>query len=729
MARIRIAELQYNVVARTNDFLKGMRQVEGRLRYAQRQVKNLGESLTRSLAPATAAVIGLAVAGQRLGNSLESVSEELGINTTALQALRQVTAQNGETNERLTKSLRNITDRTAQAAAGNESMLRHFRALNIDIDKFIKLPTERRLEEIAKAQASATNEAEAHAAVMGIVGVFSGPKMMRTLRDLARRGYGEVERAAQRAGMVMQRSTIDKMAEINQKIEDVILQARIFGAELAVYVIRPLEKLDKALGVSSRIGELTHWFTSLDEEAKKLIGTISLFVATIGPLILVLAATLTPLIAMVGMLAKLKAAFLAGWAVIKAGIGVLTLIGAKVIAIVAVFGLALAAVLAFTGALDGIGKSLIGERLTVQLKIFSLRLIQTASDWGLELVKQIGLAPRYIAAAIGSAMAYVNWQFSNGLLDTIVDVAGAVVDKIGGAFRIVGTAFFNLISNLFDVYINSVKQSLNFLIRQVNKNPFFQIDTLEVQEGLTFQSAVADAVKPLADALFAPSSQTGDSFSIADEFRSRLGDTSTGVPAMISDLQDRIGDGIDGLIETQRERLDVLNRAAEEAGDSVRDFSEGLQSATGSLGESAEYSDEARELAQKTLDQIKAGRLSTTRETREEAEAILRGEAIYGDSVRFRRFATMQRPDASYVRDGAEAVGLGDWSSLDAGPSWERSGRRLVSWGDGSPIEPKVEKNVRNGDDTGHQIVAAVENMEGKMDELAEAWKLSFAPN
>lgn len=719
MARLRVAELQYNVKANTSDFSQGMQRAERELKKAQRAVREIGESITKIFAPATAAVIGLAIAGQRLGNTLEDVAEELGITTTALQALRNVTSQNGETNERLTKTLRNLSDRTAQAAAGNESMRKHFAALNLDVEQFIKLPLERQLEAVAFAQDRATNKAQAHSAVMGILGTFSGPKMMRTLRDLARRGYPEVQRAAERAGMVMSTETIAKMAEIGQKVSDVITQLRIFGAEVAVYLIKPLEELDKKLGVTKKVGELTIWFKSLHEETKEAIGTIALLTATIGPLIIGLSVLIGSTVTLVGLVAKMKFAFVAGWAAIKSGGVVLAVVLKPITAIVLGITAAIAATLAFTNALDGVGKSLIGERLTVQLKIFSIKFLQTATDWGLEMLRQIALLPRYIAAFIGTAVAYVNWQFENGLMDAIVETSKAILSKIGDAFKSVASAFMKLLDGLFKVFINSVKEDLNGLIARANKIRGVNISSFTVDENLTIQKALADAFKPIADALFAPSEQTGDTFDLRKEFSDRLGDTSTGVPGMLADLQDRVAAGMDGLIKVQEDRLKNLGDSTAKAAESTDKLGAAATKAADALTESAEYSEDAKKLAQKTLDDIASGKLGTTKATRLEAEAILRGEAISGESTRFRRFATAEKP----AEQGMEPFGIR--RPLNALSS-DFSGKiRQESSVQASAI--KIEEARQKTEQT-REEVAALEDISSKLDALAEGWRKAFEP-
>lgn len=719
MARLRVAELQYNVKANTSDFSKGMQRAERELKKAQRAVREIGESITKIFAPATAAVIGLAIAGQRLGNTLEDVAEELGITTTALQALRNVTSQNGETNERLTKTLRNLSDRTAQAAAGNESMRKHFAALNLDVEQFIKLPLERQLEAVAFAQDRATNKAQAHSAVMGILGTFSGPKMMRTLRDLSSRGYPEVQRAAEEAGMVMSTETIAKMAEIGQKVSDVITQLRIFGAEVAVYLIKPLEELDKKLGVTKKIGELTNWFKSLHEETKEAIGTIALLTATIGPLIIGLSLLIGSAVTLVGLVAKMKFAFVAGWAAIKAGGVVLAAVLKPITAIVLGITAAIAATLAFTNALDGVGKSLIGERLTVQLKIFSIKFLQTATDWGLEMLRQIALLPRYIAAFIGTAVAYVNWQFENGLMDTIAEAGKEVLNTIGNAFARVGNAFFDLIKGLFSVFVNSVKADLNWLIAQANKVLGTSFEELPTDENLTIQKAIADAFKPITDALFSASKQTGDTFDLRKEFSDRLGDTSTGVPAMLADLQDRAAAGMDVLIDTQERRLKRLDASTNSAADSTNKLGAAADKAANALTESAEYSEDAKALAQRTLDEIAAGRLSTTKDTRLEAEAILRGEAISGESERFRKFGIGSRPERQEMEPFGIRRPLNALSSDFSGKIRQESSVQASA----ASIDA-----ARGRTDQTREDVAALEEISSKLDILAEGWRKAFEP-
>lgn len=155
-----------------------------------------------------------------LGSKISDMAVQMNIGTTQLQVLDFAAREAGVGTEILARGLRNAQLRTEEAIKGNKSYGDAFKLLNIDINEFRKLPTEKKLEAIAVAQSKATDQAAAYNAVSRILGEKAGPALQEVLQNLAGpKGYGGLEAAARRANEVMSKETIQAMDDAADTIE------------------------------------------------------------------------------------------------------------------------------------------------------------------------------------------------------------------------------------------------------------------------------------------------------------------------------------------------------------------------------------------------------------------------------------------------------------------------------------------------------------------------------
>jgi hypothetical protein len=155
-----------------------------------------------------------------LGSKISDMAVQLNIGTTELQTLEFASREAGVATEVMARALRNVQLRTEEAIKGNKSYGQAFDQLGINIEEFKKLNTEQKLEEIAKAQAKATDKGAAYNAVARILGEKAGPALQEVLQNLAGpKGYGGLAEAAKRAGEIMSEETIAKMDEAADRIE------------------------------------------------------------------------------------------------------------------------------------------------------------------------------------------------------------------------------------------------------------------------------------------------------------------------------------------------------------------------------------------------------------------------------------------------------------------------------------------------------------------------------
>jgi len=185
----------------------GLAKAEGRVGKFKAAVAAIG--------PAIAAIGFTAMARKAidLGSKISDLSEQLRINAESLQVLMAVAAKAGVQQATLEKALMAITIRTQEAMDGNKLYADSFDRLGINLAEFAQLPTEKKLEAIAKAYNAAGKSQEAFADIAAVLGTRAGPKMLEILRRINDEGLPSLTEQMKKAGQVMDNSVIAKMDE------------------------------------------------------------------------------------------------------------------------------------------------------------------------------------------------------------------------------------------------------------------------------------------------------------------------------------------------------------------------------------------------------------------------------------------------------------------------------------------------------------------------------------
>lgn len=184
------------------------------LKGAQGQAKGFASKMKGILAAATGVgFIGLAKRAIDTGSRISDLSEQLRINAEALQTLNAVAIKAGVDQGSLERALRNVSLRTQEALDGNKMYAESFERLGLDLQTFTKLPTEKKLEQIAKAYAKAGKSQEAFADISQVLGQRAGPKMLEVLRRINDEGFDELIKGAKKSGQVMSNDVIQTMDE------------------------------------------------------------------------------------------------------------------------------------------------------------------------------------------------------------------------------------------------------------------------------------------------------------------------------------------------------------------------------------------------------------------------------------------------------------------------------------------------------------------------------------
>lgn len=174
------------------------------------------------------------------GSALTDAAEQARIGVEELQVLQDAARDAGVKVEILERALRNVTLRGEEAALGNESYARALRALNLEVDAFNTLPTERKLEAIGKAYVESGKSAQSYAAVARILGEEAGPKLIEVLRRLGVDGFDKLNQDVQESGRVLSDYNTTILDGMGDDIGKVGTMLKTFGAGIVATLWAPL---------------------------------------------------------------------------------------------------------------------------------------------------------------------------------------------------------------------------------------------------------------------------------------------------------------------------------------------------------------------------------------------------------------------------------------------------------------------------------------------------------
>ena len=195
-------------------FRTGIEQARSSARNFANQLKGMFSGLGGIIGAGSFAI--MAKGAIDAGSRISDLSTQLRIGIEELQALQFAARQAGVSSSMLERALVNLQQRSVEAAAGNRSYAEAFERLGIDVQKFIALPQEQKMEQIARAQAKAADSNQAYADVATILGQRAGPALQEVLGRLADEGFPRVAEQAVEAGQVMSSETaiaLDKAAD------------------------------------------------------------------------------------------------------------------------------------------------------------------------------------------------------------------------------------------------------------------------------------------------------------------------------------------------------------------------------------------------------------------------------------------------------------------------------------------------------------------------------------
>lgn len=176
---------------------------------------------------------------------LRNTARALGLNSEELQSLNYIARETGLGEDGMARALLRVNVAADAASNAHSTQARALTALGISTEQFQSLDPAGRLELLAKAAHSSTDEHKAFAAVTEILGAKLAPWATTALEELADKGLGGVEAAARSAGQVMSEETIAKAAELNEKVMELVTMAK----NSATWLVGTFVEIGQGLGI------------------------------------------------------------------------------------------------------------------------------------------------------------------------------------------------------------------------------------------------------------------------------------------------------------------------------------------------------------------------------------------------------------------------------------------------------------------------------------------------
>ena len=306
-----VGGLLFNISASTADFDKKMRQMQKKFDRMGKDVSKVGAGITTAFAPAIAAVTAMSLTGAAYAKTLDDVSQNLQISASALQTLRMAADEGGASTEKLEAGIRQLVDRTVLAAQGNKEYAEAIQTVGYTTEEFMALPVEKRMEALGVSYNNATNKAEAHEAIMRLLGNKSGPELIKTLKAVGEEGFEGMATRAKESGLVLDDVTTKNVADFMSGIDAMKTRLEVLGAEISGRLISAWERLDSSLNISDTVKAMSGFINGLSDRTKDLAVSFGVVAAASGPAVFVLGKLMSLYSPLIGLVGKARVALAA----------------------------------------------------------------------------------------------------------------------------------------------------------------------------------------------------------------------------------------------------------------------------------------------------------------------------------------------------------------------------------------------------------------------------------
>jgi hypothetical protein len=175
-------------------------------------------------------------ASLQFADNLQDVSEQLGVSASNLQALNAHFGDAGIKAPQVAQTMQRLSLALAGAASGSQPLITAFSSLGLSVETLRGLAPDEALARVGAALAAHAGSAEAAAAATAILGRGTG-KLLAALKELGAAGLEKTTSAMTEAGRVLDDAMVKKLADANQKLEELDQRWTIFKAGLVGIVI------------------------------------------------------------------------------------------------------------------------------------------------------------------------------------------------------------------------------------------------------------------------------------------------------------------------------------------------------------------------------------------------------------------------------------------------------------------------------------------------------------
>lgn len=147
---------------------------------------------------------------------LSAMSKEAKINVEGLQVALLLGKDEGAAQEQVVAALKNLNARTIDAKNGATNYQLALKRLNIDLDTFLNLNTEQKLQEISRGYLQTGEDAQAYRDILTILGEDAGPKMIGVLQRMGTDGFDQLNKKMKESGKILKSDVIGNLAEMDK---------------------------------------------------------------------------------------------------------------------------------------------------------------------------------------------------------------------------------------------------------------------------------------------------------------------------------------------------------------------------------------------------------------------------------------------------------------------------------------------------------------------------------
>ena len=229
--------------------------------HALNQIKEIGMGVAGGAAVVGGLILEASHASIEYAESIYNQARAANVSAESFQVLAHLAKDSGGSIEQLTKVMDHLQVAAADAANGNEEISKKFSRLGISAKEFAALKPEEQMERLGRAVVNSSNQQEAFAATMDLVGAKQAPMLMAALKELGAEGFDEVATKAKAAGLVMDETMVKRLHDAGDRIDEFKVRLTILAGQFidtALLIEQNSSRLSEALDRAAHAGKGTN---------------------------------------------------------------------------------------------------------------------------------------------------------------------------------------------------------------------------------------------------------------------------------------------------------------------------------------------------------------------------------------------------------------------------------------------------------------------------------------